>query len=89
VDLHAQTEERVISLLREERQKQGMSQKTLALAAGMSRTGIRHVESAKFHPTLYTLLKIATALEIELPRLLRIAQRQARETEAQGVTRPK
>ena len=38
--------------------------------AGMSRTGVRHVESGKFQPTLITLLKIAEALNANLPRLI-------------------
>ena len=76
VDLHAQTVTRVIALLREERQKQGISQETLAKMAEMSRTGIRHVESGQFNPTLYTLLKIATALKVSLPRLIGRAEKQ-------------
>jgi len=76
VDLHAQTVTRVIAFLREERQKQGISQETLAKMAEMSRTGIRHVESSQFNPTLYTLLKIAEALKVSLPRLIGRAEKQ-------------
>jgi len=78
VDLHSQTVNCVIVLLHEERQKQGISQETLANMAGMSRTGIRHVESGKFNPTLYTLLKIATALDVNLPLLIGRAQKSSR-----------
>lgn len=79
VDPHAQTVKRVISLLREERQRQGLSQETLARLANMSRTGVRHVESAKFYPTLYTLLNMATALKLNLPRLIARAEKQTDE----------
>jgi hypothetical protein len=43
-------------------------------------TGIRHVESGRFKPTLYTLLKIADAQNLNLPRLLTQAQKSVRET---------
>ena len=79
VDLHAETVGRVISRLREEREKRGLSQETLARLAGLSRTGIRHVESGNFKPTLYTLLKIADAQNLNLPRLLAQAQKSVRE----------
>ena len=72
-DPHAEIVNRVIALLREERNKQGISQETLAKKAGLSRTGIRHVESGNFKPTLYTLLKIAEALGISLSRLIQRA----------------
>ncbi len=80
VDLHAETVSRVISALRAEREKRGLSQETLARLAGLSRTGIRHVESGNFKPTLYTLLKIADAQNLNLPRLLAQAQKSVRET---------
>ena len=51
----------------------------MASLAGLSRTGIRHVESGQFKPTLYTLLKIADAQNLNLPRLLAQAQKSVRE----------
>ncbi len=75
VDLHAETVNRVISILREERLKRGWSQEKLAQSAGLSRTGVRHVESANFRPTLYTLLKIAEAQNLNLSRLIARAQK--------------
>jgi len=74
VDLHAETVSRVILILREERLKRGWSQEKLAQSAGLSRTGVRHVESANFNPTLYTLLKIAEAQSLNLPELIVRAQ---------------
>ncbi|GEM_PF-1523513 len=74
-DLHATTVTRLISLLVNERRAQGLSQETLAERAGLSRTGIRHIESGLFKPTLYSLLKVSEALGVDLPRLIRKAQR--------------
>jgi len=46
--------------------------------AGMSRTGIRHIENGDVQPTLYSLLKIADALGVELASLIRKARRSHR-----------
>jgi len=74
-DPHATTVIRVIALLHEKRVAQGISQEKLAKLAGLSRTGIRHIESGQFKPTLYSLLKIAQALGLDLPYLIRQAQK--------------
>lgn len=39
----------------------------------LRRSGLRHIESLETLPTLYILLKIANALEVYLPELLKIA----------------
>ncbi|MFC5050123.1 helix-turn-helix transcriptional regulator [Rubritalea spongiae] len=52
--------------LKAERERQGISQQRLSEMAGVSRTGLRHVESLDTNPTLYSLLKIARALSINL-----------------------
>lgn len=70
VDLHAETVNRVIAALREERMRHGISQETLAKMAGISRTGLRHVESGNYRPTLYTLLKIAEAVNVDLAKTI-------------------
>ena len=72
-DPHATVVLRVIARLQQERLAQGISQEKLANMAGLSRTGIRHIESGLFKPTLYSLLKIAEALRLDLPGLLREA----------------
>jgi DNA-binding XRE family transcriptional regulator len=74
-DPHATTVLKIIALLREERNSQGLSQETLAKMSGLSRTGIRHIESGKFKPTLYSLLKVSEALGLDLFRLIQKAQK--------------
>ncbi|MEM9398724.1 MAG: helix-turn-helix transcriptional regulator [Verrucomicrobiota bacterium] len=44
------------------RKRQEISQQRLSELAGISRTGLRHLESLEINPTLYTLLKVANAL---------------------------
>ena len=38
--------------------------------AGISRTGLRHIESLETNPTLYSLLRIAKALDVDLAPML-------------------
>jgi transcriptional regulator with XRE-family HTH domain len=51
--------------------QRGFSQQRLAEMAGISRTGLRHIESPETNPTLYSLLKVTKALGIDLADLLR------------------
>jgi transcriptional regulator with XRE-family HTH domain len=83
-DPHAAIVFHVITLLREKRVAQGLSQEKLAQLAGLSRTGIRHIESGQFKPTLYSLLKISTALGLDLPRLIQKAQKAPSSNKRQG-----
>jgi transcriptional regulator with XRE-family HTH domain len=69
-DADRKTVERICRTLRDSRLQQGISQQQLAETAGISRTGLRHIESLATNPTLYSLLKIAKALNIDLVRLL-------------------
>lgn len=72
-DLHEIAVRRVTLALKGERLAQGLSQETLAEKAGLSRTGVRHVEGGNFKPTLYTLLKLADALGVDICTLIREA----------------
>ncbi len=60
----------LISRLVETRIRKRISQNRLAELTGLSRSGIRHVESGETSPTLYSLLKIASALNVKLGRLI-------------------
>lgn len=64
---------RVCSLLADERESQEISQQRLSEMANISRSGLRHIESQETLPTLYSLLKIANALGVDLPDLLKQA----------------
>ncbi len=76
-DAHAETVNQVIAAFRAERLKRAISQETLARMAGMSRSGVRHVEGGEIKPTLYTLLKIAEALNLNLSEVLAKARADA------------
>ncbi len=76
-DPYTETVNRVIRALRDERRKQGISQEKLAAKAGLSRTGVRHVESEQYRPTLNSLLRIAGALGMNLPGLVADAEKES------------
>lgn len=60
----------ICRLLRNLREEKGLSQQRLSEMAGISRSGLRHIESIQISPTLYSLLKLSAALEVDLSELL-------------------
>lgn len=58
--------ERIIEL----REFKGWSQSDLARACNKDRQTIAKLENGKVNPTLYSLLEVATALEISLSKLV-------------------
>jgi len=64
---------RVIRLLREERVRAGVSIYRLSKRSGVSQQMIGYVERGMRNPTLDTLLRIATALDVDLSKLIKRA----------------
>ena len=52
------------------RSKKGWSQSDLARACNKDRQAIEKLENGKVNPTMYSLLEIAKALEVELKELV-------------------
>lgn len=73
LDPHTAIVAELVKLLVELRKQRGLSQETLALRAKLSRAGIGHMESGRTTPTLLSLLKIASVLEVDLFNVLREA----------------
>lgn len=65
----------VTRILREKREERGMSMRALADQAGLSQAMISFVERELRNPTLDTLLRIASVLEVDLADVLREAQK--------------
>jgi transcriptional regulator with XRE-family HTH domain len=65
---------RVARILRQEREKRGISMNLAAERAGLSQQMVSYVEREMRNPTLETLLRMAAAIEIDLARVLRQAQ---------------
>jgi transcriptional regulator with XRE-family HTH domain len=77
----AQTREAICShvarILREERQKQRLSMDKLAQRAGLSQAMISFIEREIRNPSLDTLLRITTILEVNLDDVIRRAREAA------------
>jgi transcriptional regulator with XRE-family HTH domain len=63
----------VARLLSEERQRQGLSMNQLAAKSGLSQSLISSFETTKWNPTLESLLRIASVLEINLGEVIKKA----------------
>ena len=73
-DPHATTAQKIVDLLHAERTRLGWSQETLAVAAGVSNSCIRHLEHGRATPTLVTVLKLADALGLDVVVLVKNAR---------------
>ena len=62
--------ERVAKRLKTLRRRRGLTQQALAAKAGLSRTYLARLETARQDPTLSTLVKLAKALGVPVSRLL-------------------
>lgn len=67
----------VARLLKEERERRGLSLNKLAQKAGLARPTVTYVEQEVQSPTLDTLLRITGALEVELEEIIARARKQA------------
>ncbi|TGR01287.1 XRE family transcriptional regulator [Mesorhizobium sp. M4B.F.Ca.ET.190.01.1.1] len=57
--------------LRRLRVERGISQDDLALSAGIERAYVGHLERAARNPTIFTLEKVAIALDVHIAQLFR------------------
>jgi transcriptional regulator with XRE-family HTH domain len=64
------TRERMAIRVKRLRERRGLTQEGLAAKAGISRTYLARLETARQDPTLSTLEKLAKALRVKVGRLL-------------------
>lgn len=69
---------RVAQILRQERERRGLSMNSVAERAGLSQQMVSYVERQMRNPTLETMLRIAAALDIDPVELLRRAVKAAK-----------
>ena len=62
--------ERMAKRLKTLRRRRGLTQEALAAKAGLSRTYLARLETARQDPTLSTLVKLAKALGVPVTALL-------------------
>jgi transcriptional regulator with XRE-family HTH domain len=70
----------VAGILCEEREKRGISLKMLAQKSGISRQTISYIEKEVQSPSLDTLLRITSALGIDLAKIIARAQKRVSKT---------
>jgi transcriptional regulator with XRE-family HTH domain len=68
---------RVARILRQEREKRGLSMNLVAERAGLSQQMVSYVEREMRNPTLETLLRIAAAMKIDLSKVIQTALKSA------------
>jgi transcriptional regulator with XRE-family HTH domain len=66
----------VVRLLREEREKRGLSMNVVAQRSGLSHSIVSLIERDLRNPTLDTLLRITDAIEIDLGEILMRARKE-------------
>jgi transcriptional regulator with XRE-family HTH domain len=80
----------VIRLLREEREKRGLSMNVVAQRAGLSHSIVSLIERDLRNPTLDTLLRITDAIEIDLGQIITQAKNEVLKTQAKAnILRPR
>ena len=62
----------IVRRLRDVRVEKGISQNHLSQLAGISRTGLRHIESGSVSPSLVNVVRLARALDLSLEELVDI-----------------
>jgi transcriptional regulator with XRE-family HTH domain len=68
---------RIACLLKEEREKQGLSLNKLAKDAGLARQTISFIEREVQSPSVDTLLRITSALKVDLEKIIARARKHA------------
>ncbi|HXT10734.1 MAG TPA: helix-turn-helix transcriptional regulator [Candidatus Angelobacter sp.] len=67
---------KVISLLRQERERRKLSKYFVAQESGLSPQMIAYVENGDRNPTLETVLRIASALNVDLAEVIKQARKE-------------
>ena len=76
---------KVVRLLREERERRGLSKYAVAARSGLSQQMIGYVEKGLRCPSLETAMRMAAAIGIDLEDVIRKARRGAKEGRAQVI----
>lgn len=68
----------VVRLLRDERERRGLSKYAVAKQSGLSEQMVGYVERGMRNPSLETVLRIAAALEVDLGEVVKKAYKAAK-----------
>jgi transcriptional regulator with XRE-family HTH domain len=76
---HAECE-KIIQLLKEERERRGLSKYAVAQQSGLSQQAIGYIEKGHRIPSLETVLRIAKAMNVDLAVIIKRAQKELSKT---------
>jgi transcriptional regulator with XRE-family HTH domain len=71
---HAECE-KIIQLLKEERERRGISKYAIAQLSGLSQQAIGYMEKGHRIPSLETILRVAKAMDVNLADIIKKAQK--------------
>jgi transcriptional regulator with XRE-family HTH domain len=74
---HQQVCAQVVRLLREERKRKGLSKYAVAERSGLSEQMVGYVERGLRRPSLETVVRLASALEVDLGDIIKRAYKAA------------
>jgi transcriptional regulator with XRE-family HTH domain len=68
--------ERIILLLKEERERRGLSKYAVAQDSGLSQPSIGYIEKGRRIPSLETVLRLARAINVDFAEIIKQAQKE-------------
>jgi transcriptional regulator with XRE-family HTH domain len=73
----SQTEcRKIIQLLQEERERQGLSKYAIAQKSGLSQQAVGYMEKGHRIPSLETVLRVAKAMDMNLSEIIKRAEKE-------------
>jgi transcriptional regulator with XRE-family HTH domain len=72
---HAECE-KIIQLLKEERERRGLSKYVVAQKSGLSQQAIGYMEKGHRIPSLETVLRVAKAMDVDLAEIIKLARKE-------------
>jgi len=76
---HAECE-KIIQLLKKERERRGLSKYAVAQQSGLSQQAIGYMEKGHRIPSLETVLRVAKAMNVDLAVIIKRAQKELSKT---------
>jgi transcriptional regulator with XRE-family HTH domain len=73
--------QKIIQLLKEERERKGLSKYAVAQQSGLSQQAVGYMEKGHRIPSLETVLRIAKAIDVDLALIIKRARKELSKSE--------
>jgi transcriptional regulator with XRE-family HTH domain len=73
--------QKIIQLLKEERERKGLSKYAIAQQSGLSQQAVGYMEKGHRIPSLETVLRIAKAMDVDLALIIKRARKELSKSE--------